>query len=59
MPRLGEILALPVGTVASREIAFELCIERVNYFLLVELVAALLYIVTEWVQTLGTRYALR
>ena len=53
MARLGEVLALPIGTVAGREVPIELCIERVNCSLLEALGAALLYIVPEWVQTLG------
>ena len=59
MPRLGEVLALPVGTVAGRQMPFELCIERVNCFLLEVRVATLLYEVPERVQTLGTWQALR
>ena len=59
MPRLGGVLALPVGTAAGRQTPFELRIERVNCFLLEVVVATLLYIVTERVQTLGTWQALR
>ena len=59
MPRLGEVLALSIGTTASRLATSELCMEGVLYLVLELLVATVLYIVTECIQALGAWQALR